>query len=754
MPATPPPAVRCPHCAARLRVTDRSLIGTTSSCPRCGGDVLIQLPEAATAASATPRDAPPATANVVAPPVVATNAPPTAAPPINTPPANTPPAAVPGGGVTGRGLPGTHPTGHDDSPAPLPLDPSAVWQSESSRRARQLVLIAALAGFGLIAAAVGFAMFARSFSSSGPDAVASGSQANPAEENPVGPTDPAAGDAADQTAADHTAIGGDDSDQGQSSTLPPPDGGGADPVAPAATEEPADGDLAAGQPAADQPADGEPAGDGAAASDRADVQTGDTAGQAAGDAGDAGDAGELFSSIGSLDDLPPELRRFVPLLDLAAADESPTDSSAPPTIDTIRLDSAARWDTAAPAESRRATVDIAKALTLRVAIEQQGMPLPELALLVSQITAIPVELELISLDLAGVSLDQPLTTPSGWTPVGQWLDQTLAPLGLATETRDGCLVIHASPAKLLEAGDAALRLDDFGDQAASLASWLQPLVSPPLVATSDDADPAAGDNADSPDAPTNPAGNLAANSAVSSAAEPVWQWDAANGQLRVQEHRSVIIQTLCVVEALRLQRNLPPRIPRQQTRRWLGRWDDDDRSPQSIGDWPPVRDGQVNQPIDSPKTIAGLLRESGWLNQTSVVVVWPDAIRQQLYPIDLAMPSSDGVGLGDYFDDLLGDTDLQVRDAGGATWWVGSDGLYDRYEVITWLNLPPPQNDQDADGGQSGTISAGERVARQLAQALGGVAVDSLPVAWDDQVILMRAPRYIARQLHRLAAEP
>jgi hypothetical protein len=43
----------------------------------------------------------------------------------------------------------------------------------------------------------------------------------------------------------------------------------------------------------------------------------------------------------------------------------------------------------------------------------------------------------------------------------------------------------------------------------------------------------------------------------------------------------------------------------------------------------------------------------------------------------------------------------------------------------------------------------GDVIAKRLALTLGVVDPAQLPIAWDDSTLMIRAPRYIARQLHR-----
>src|SRR5690606_25674116 len=93
-------------------------------------------------------------------------------------------------------------------------------------------------------------------------------------------------------------------------------------------------------------------------------------------------------------------------------------------------------------------------------------------------TGVAVELELISLDLAGISTTETLKTASGWMPIGQWLEQSLAPAGMAVQIIDGRVLIHATPQRNAQASGEALRLDDFGQAAGEVTQWIRPVVGP------------------------------------------------------------------------------------------------------------------------------------------------------------------------------------------------------------------------------------------------------------------------------------
>lgn len=605
-------------------------------------------------------------------------------------------------------------TDGDGSAADLPVDPSAVWQSQSSRRISQMALIVMLSLFGLIAATVGFIQFARSFIRN--DAIAqSNADAEPLTE-PIADQPPAVEpDIAQPSQSPIDPPQPDESDPGSTESI-------ATITPPAIT--PTDADSQPGPPEA-TPA--------AMAAVVPNAINPDAMGPAI-TIPPIADAG-----TGGIDDLPAGLRKFVPLLDVSTADNgAPQIFATPPTIDSVRLDAAAEMETEEPPTVKRASIDIPKMLTMRFAIDNRGATLSELTLLVSQLTGVPIELELISIDLAGISVNQPLQTVAGWMPIGQWLQQSLESAGLEMEVGDNVVLVHASAQRLMEASGKALVLDDFGDDAETIAQWLKPIVTP-IVGPAVDAavpDPNKDEEIEPPaDAAAKPPGAVAGNGE----ANPMvpWSYDAAEKRLVVPTDRYLLVQSICAAEAIRLMRGKPTKLPREHTVRWIGQWAGDkqpENAPSTISDWPVVADGPSGAQLDSPRTIAGLLRRVATENLAAVAVAWQDAIRHQVYPTDLAMPLSDGLTVGAYLDELLGESGLQARDCGGSIWWIGSEGLYDRYEVITWMTIP---------AGSGGVI------AKRLALTLGVADPAELPITWDESTLMIRAPRYIARQLQR-----
>ena len=66
---------------------------------------------------------------------------------------------------------------------------------------------------------------------------------------------------------------------------------------------------------------------------------------------------------------------------------------------------------------------------MRIAIRSDAATLPQLALIFSQITNVPLQIDWASFDLVGVSVDQPLKISGKMRPVGQWIEAVVAMWG-------------------------------------------------------------------------------------------------------------------------------------------------------------------------------------------------------------------------------------------------------------------------------------------------------------------------------------
>lgn len=775
-----PLAVTCLSCGSRLKVTDPRWIGSIVPCPKCGGLVEIEIPgftppESELDGSAPGPAGPPAAATERSPAVVEQTVSEAAIDPRRQTAASPRrlevgrSASIDSEALTQSSIVppeelwrpeemsvppiANQVAGASDSPrlpAPPAVDAERFGRSDSSRWISQLGSVIMLGVFGLIVATVAFAFFAKAYLGDSTKVAATTSldTAGAAAPASIGADDQAA--AGGEATAEATSVetpGSESMSQAEISsgytvTDPTPAADDSDPTAAAAEDAAASGATssalsASGPSATDAPSAGvavpPPF---SVPGNPLDPQPPNAVSVAASPLGSA-------DNSGTLDNLPPGLRKFIPLLNPSTAEIGPPRVfETPPTIDSVPMERAAEDVGVDNPLGKRSVVDIPKAMKLRVAIQQADVPLAELVLLVSQLTNVPVELELISLDAAGIAPTRSCQTPVGWLPIGQWLDQSLAPLGLVAEVDNERLLVRATPQRILESSGSALELDDFGDQAAAVAAWVRPVVgfvgeSPEVGVREDPAAPLAEGGLPGQDPPP-------AEPTPVVEVEDGWEYLAEEFRIKVPEERSALIRVLFAVEAARMARGLPPRLPRWQTSRWVGIWQspaggksDSKGAPGvGLGDWPRVVGPPSGPTQDSPRTLAGMLRQLAAENQVSILVAWLDALRHEVEPGVQVMPLMDGLPVGEVLDELIAESGLQARDAGGTVWWIGSESNYDRYEVVTWVAIPE---------------GSGEAAAGRLANSLGLSDRSLLPAAWDEKLLLVRIPRFVARQLSRVA---
>ena len=413
-------------------------------------------------------------------------------------------------------------------------------------------------------------------------------------------------------------------------------------------------------------------------------------------------------------DLPPGLEKFIPLLSLETAEnQTATPLQAPPTINAVRIDEAATDEAADGVLPPRKPIEVEKSLALRFAIDNKSVSLAELTLLISQLTTVPIEIELISLDAAGFRVELPIKTPNRLISSREWIDGVCKSLGMVSQTRDDRLMISAKNESVDAGISAALRLDDFGDDSQDTVEWILPLLLD-LEPAVDPANLAEGVDVQLP-------------SRLSDDGQSIIPGDNLRSK----------VQAMLAIEAVRLMRGMPPKLERWRTSRWMGAWPANGVAPDAstFGDWPIVSDGKHGPLPDSPRAVADLLHSLGKQNQAEVLVGWYDATRRGLYPADSLMPYTEKQTAAAMLDEIIGEQELQARVCGPSLWYICSESSYDRFEVIAWFEIPPGSENE---------------IRQRLANSLTLVATTTMPVAFEGNRMLIRCPRYLARQMQRI----
>jgi len=577
---------------------------------------------------------------------------------------------------------------------------AGVWQNESTQRTKQYVFVALISLFGLIVGIVVFSQFVRTWrDQQGRDlqAVTSEPQAEPVDVaiDPVGDVpstteQPITPQSLEPSREERPAT----STEQMPSEVMPIASGTVDVGLPPLMATPFElltTDIPSGNKAVDK--------------ERVDKERGDK--ERSDDAVPP-----------QMKNLPPGLQQYVPLLSLETTEnQTATPLQAPPTIDTVRIDEAANDEAIDGGEQpRRKPIDVEKSLALAVAIENKKASLAELTLLISQLTTVPIEIELISLDAAGIQVEAPIKTPSKMIPMRDWIDAVCLSIGMVSQTFGDRIMISASDARVDAGISSALQLDDFGVDAQKVFELISPILlgEPPSVGGEDEAQ-----DADAP-VPTR----------LSDDGQAIVPGMTLQSRMRAA----------LAIEAVRLMRGMPPKLERWRTSRWMGAWPANSvaADASSFGDWPVVNDGRHEPTLDSPRANADLLRSLAVLNQSLVLVGWYDATRRGLYPADPVMPYTDQPTAAAMLDEIVGEQGLQTRVCGPSLWYICSEASYDRFEVIAWYSIPPGSEAQ---------------LRVRLANSLNLQDATTMPIAFDDNRMLIRCPRYLARQIQRIITQ-
>ncbi len=576
------------------------------------------------------------------------------------------------------------------------MDAAAYAQSDRARRTRQIGLITALSTVGLITALVAFGFFVRWWQAASPAPTLAQQDNAPLGADPL-EADPLAPDA---------------SPNPEASPVPNPDAAPEPDTAPeqAAEPEPADAPVPAdtGDPS-EEPATGPDAAIDmppnelpTAASEPA--ASDDTA--AAGDAPTAAEiAAEMMANPILLDEdteeaetdepeateMPAAMRRWIGVLDFNNPGVQP-DLPTPPTIDQVELDlpsSVQEGEFAAITD-----INVEHALARRMALDRRPAPLIRWLHLLSQISGLPIGVDMVALDAAGIDPLTSVTPPGGWTTAGEALAALAeqANCQLSRDDNKPIVLVDVAPQRIAAAIAPALRLDDLDDAAsghpdhAALLQLFTRLTQSPAVRLDDKAQ-------------------------LQVEGPPAAQWLAA-----------------LTADALRIARGLPTRLPRQRTARWLVEGTD--------CEWPLVTAGPAIASIDRPLPTIDLLVRIGRANRAFPFIHWADALDHGLSPTTESMPWLQDATAGEALADMLDGHQLQTRIAGDGRWWIGTSATYDRSEVVALAKIDPAQADA---------------IVQRLAASVG-VPPQQLTAMPDSQspYLILRGPRFIVRQLPKI----
>lgn len=665
-----PFVVQCLTCGSQLRVTDPSIVGTIAACPKCHSMVQIEPPSQQVAVGTSAVDSQAITEEAIAAHEASEFG-------------SSPPSTSGFAGDEAGGQSTAQPAG------PVPPD----WQSDRTRRFRQIAMVIAVSAVSLVVCIAGFSWFV--FSWKDRQAVTQTDGGSTSEEvaelpqtsDEADPTDQ--DDASDDPAGIDPTADSRDSDASSATTMDPNQAtsmaepsaaveGPAEPSSPASeTASANNGNLNSTPTVPSDLIPRSPLDDSTPA-----VPPPPAAQLPVVDDSPA----EQDPGTSGLQELPPELAKYTRFLLEEGPTEQPT-LQAPPTMDEVTLEAAADELDDPTITVRPKEINLKADLALRMAVDTKGYRLPELVLLISQITGVPIQIDWVSFDLANIDLDAPVTTPQGWQSAREILDATAGQWGAELRDEETLGMITLSDEVFDQHLAALADLSDFGTGQASAKAVLIEFL---------------GGEGQQPDA------------------------ELPLGISREDRQLAGI-----AVDALRRMRQLDPKVEDDHLGRWA--WPTSD----TAGEWMPVVAGESLPQSDVPVAMAEFLRQLAKKNQVMLLINWYDFGRRSVAPERLFIPHSD-VDAGETLRRALEPLGLQARQVDGNHWWLGRESTYDRLPVIVWTPKLGPQRD---------------RFVQELTNVMQGATRDAfrLTIDPDTDRALILLPRFVVRQLSKLA---
>ncbi|MEM0925831.1 MAG: hypothetical protein AAGJ83_07325, partial [Planctomycetota bacterium] len=406
--------------------------------------------------------------------------------------------------------------------------------------------------------------------------------------------------------------------------------------------------------------------------------------------------GEEVTEAAGMTEFPAEFRGL--FNDLGNLDRAQFPNAAPPptTIDEFQVDQAADvvFDRERMIDAAK-PVNMREALGLQIAMQtanQDGYPLNDLLLRLSQLSGVPIDVQWVAMDLTGIGLTDRVPTPSGWVTLEEILVGICQASGCEYEAKSNS--IEFRPAKAIFDARVAECLD-LSDLTNSESAFV-------TARTLLGQDATTTDRVDLPD---------------------------------TFELQQIAV---LVCESIRQANGGQGKVRQEALRRWAG------PIGQQASSWPTldasnVANGSTGTQLVQSASIASLWIRLARANNATCFVNWADASKSGLDPTAQRMPrTGPRVPVAEAMTQLLERTYLQVRQVDERHWWVGSESTFDRFPVVVRLDEPG--------------MTADPEKTRQLIESLiagsgseGRVAVDS-----GSRMCIAVLPRFLVRQIPRL----
>ncbi len=339
--------------------------------------------------------------------------------------------------------------------------------------------------------------------------------------------------------------------------------------------------------------------------------------------------------VGTMTKIPDGLAEFADVLvPFGPVDLQPT-GKAPPTLEEVEIDAAAQdqFDPA-PGINPPQKINVKADFSIQFALDSKGYRLADLVLIFSQMTGVPVQIDWVSFDLAGVDVHQVVQTPkTKLTSAMQLLELVAGSLSAEVQVKERMLVLTPNDARFDAKLAEVIRLDDFGGNRQQAVGTLNEFLH--------------------------------------------GQQHSGAADLQVGDSREEKQFAVLAVDSLRRMQGLSPQVPDDLFGHW-GQTTED----RSIA-WPELTGGDAGPQRITPISVAGLIRRTAKRNDASSVVQWNDAVRRRLSPVRILIPHA-GEDAASMMHRVLSDFDLQVRQVDSKRWWIGAPSTYDRAPIVVW----------------------------------------------------------------------
>ncbi|MEM6691018.1 MAG: hypothetical protein AAF664_16440 [Planctomycetota bacterium] len=394
---------------------------------------------------------------------------------------------------------------------------------------------------------------------------------------------------------------------------------------------------------------------------------------------------------------PDVLAEFMPLL----LQEPPLEANlleAPGINENLVVDAAAEVDSIIGIEPPPPVRPLAD-LSRRAYFKHEAYPADRFALLVSQWTGVPVQIDWLAFDLVDRDPRSAIVLGDKAKTANQWLELMAGAIGGQMTIEE--TLVRIEPADSVFSA-AHQRITDLSDLAT--APGQEPIASPTKLIEQ----------------------FLPAFNAQDKGEE------LAKADEDELEDRSTMMLRIVACEILRRMRGVPGKLANERLAKWTRLSTDLDF------DWQVLGDGQATQSTDLPLPIISVIRRLAVTNDVSILLPWNDLQRRGFLPTRLRvlLPVQNA---SEQTRELLAPYKLQMRVIDDSHWWVGPDSVYDRLPLVLF---------SEPTGGKHVAFMA--MIDRLVAQTDQNSFYRMVHDPVSDRVMLV-LPRYLARQLPKAA---